>query len=291
MKTLKFAVFLAATVGLPNAYAQKGTLTFPQPPRTNPPPKDYVVVPPPPPLSTLKDQPRPNSAPGPKTAPGKAVLITAEEARTIIDGFKAAYPKLGSPRLLVYVDRAQLNEAAPPEKIPHPESREGSGTVNPGPSTDNAGDKSPPALADKQLVRDIGQCFSRPLRDAGASLTDPSAAAQVMGERPLDDFIGSSDQPEAQKDREALKKIADAVIEVSIFPMNTTGSAVPASQLTPVPDIQATAISLKDSRILGQASSSDLTSRLAPSTQASFDLREITEATALTLMEDMTPKP
>jgi hypothetical protein len=52
-----------------------------------------------------------------------------------------------------------------------------------------------------------------------------------------------------------------------------------------VPDIQATAIRLSDSKILGQAASSDITGRGTSAGQ--YDVREVAEATALALMEDM----
>jgi hypothetical protein len=57
----------------------------------------------------------------------------------------------------------------------------------------------------------------------------------------------------------------------------------------PVPDIQATAIRLKDAAIVGQAAASDI---LGKDVQAGrviqqFDASDITEATAIALMEDM----
>ena len=60
-------------------------------------------------------------------------------------------------------------------------------------------------------------------------------------------------------------------------------------QTVVTPDIQATAINLKDSKILGQASSADLTARVPPTALAGFSVPEITEATALALMDDMAP--
>jgi hypothetical protein len=56
-----------------------------------------------------------------------------------------------------------------------------------------------------------------------------------------------------------------------------------------VPDIQMTAIRLKDAAILGQAAASDVIGKgeAAAQTATRFDVRDITEATALALMEDM----
>ena len=61
------------------------------------------------------------------------------------------------------------------------------------------------------------------------------------------------------------------------------------TQRTTVPDIQATAIRLKDAAILGQAASADVlghgeqTARIAQR----FGVPDIAEATALALAEDM----
>jgi len=54
-----------------------------------------------------------------------------------------------------------------------------------------------------------------------------------------------------------------------------------------VPDIQMTAIRLKDASILGQASASDVLGQSATRAAKQFGVSEITEATALALMEDM----
>jgi len=56
-----------------------------------------------------------------------------------------------------------------------------------------------------------------------------------------------------------------------------------------VPDIQATAIRLKDAVILGQAAASDVLGKDAQAGRmvSTYDVRDITEATALALMEDM----
>src|SRR5437773_11541373 len=69
----------------------------------------------PPPISTVLV---PGVAPGAqqvyvyeqKPLAGRQPLVTPEQAQNIIDKFKAAYPKLGSPRLLVYVNRQLVDE-------------------------------------------------------------------------------------------------------------------------------------------------------------------------------------
>jgi len=136
----------------------------------------------------------------------------------------------------------------------------------------------------------VERLFGRPLRDAGAGLVDEKVAAALIADKPLDAFIGTTDTPEARKDREAIGKIADAVIEILISSKTVTVPTISGTQDIAIPDIQATAIGLKDSKILGQASSSDVTGRVPPATLGNFGVNEITEATALALMEDMTPK-
>ena len=129
------------------------------------------------------------------------------------------------------------------------------------------------------------------MREAGATLVDQKVAAQLIANRPLEDFVGTADTPEARKDREALTKSADAVIEVLMSSRDVSVPTISGAQTVSVPEIQATAINLKDSKIIGQAASSEVTSRVPPSSLGGYDVSEITEATALALMEDMTPNP
>jgi hypothetical protein len=305
MKTLKWFSFLVAVAVLPAAYAQKGTLDKPSQPPTYrpPPPKDYVVDPPPPPLATLLKKPEPIYVYEQKPLAGRPVLITPEQAQTIIDRFKAAYPKLGSPRFLIYVNRELVNEQSGMKLVRRQERIESVHQLaytNAEPATNEPATvksvekntyvtdtKSPPTLADKQLVRDVERLFGRPLRAAGAMLADQKVAAQMIADKPIAELIGTTDTPQARKDREALAKIADAVIEVLISSKTMTVPTITSSQDITVPDIQATVICLSDAKILGQTSSSEVTARVPPATLASYDVREITEATALALLEDM----
>jgi len=54
-----------------------------------------------------------------------------------------------------------------------------------------------------------------------------------------------------------------------------------------VPDLQATATRLSDSKIIGQIASSDVLGRVFSYAPRTFDAAEITEVTALVLMEEM----
>ncbi|MBC8094530.1 MAG: hypothetical protein H7Y43_01840, partial [Akkermansiaceae bacterium] len=226
---------------------------------------------------------------------GRAPLVTQEQAQTIINRFKEAYPGLGSPRLLIYVNRELVDEQSGMKLIKREETIESSrGGTNSEPSVRSTGEntyrtdgKTTPTLADRQTVRDIERLFGRPLRAAGASLVDQRVATQLIADRPMADFIGSTDTPQARKDREALGKVADTVIEILISSKTMTVTTMSSSQTVSVPDIQATAIRLKDSKIVAQATSTDVTNRVPPTSLASFSVNEIAEATALALMEDM----
>lgn len=152
--------------------------------------------------------------------------------------------------------------------------------------------KSAPALtlADRQTIRDVERLFGRPFRAAGAQLADQKVAAGMIADKPFNHFA-AADNDAARKEREALTKVADVVIEVLISSRQVSVLQVSGEQTFVVPDIQATAIRLSDSAILGQASSRDVLGkdRDAGKLVPHFDVNDITEATALALMEDMAP--
>ncbi|HEY1173836.1 MAG TPA: hypothetical protein VGH19_20895 [Verrucomicrobiae bacterium] len=144
-------------------------------------------------------------------------------------------------------------------------------------------------LADKQTVRDVERLFGRPLRHGNAKITDQRTATQLMGSRSVEEILKSTDTEQARKDRAAIAAQADVVLEVLISSRNITVPEVSGDKTYSAPDIQATAIRVKDSQIIGQASASDILGkdRYAGRVLRSFDVREIAEATALALMEDM----
>jgi hypothetical protein len=156
-------------------------------------------------------------------------------------------------------------------------------------NTYTASGRTAPTLADKQTTREVERLLGRPLRYAGASLADQKSAAALIADRPLDHFTAPTDEA-ARKDREALAKVADIVLEalVSTRPAKVVGVA--SDEIVQVPDIQLTAIRLSDSAVLGQASSVDVLGKdqQAGNLAKKYDIREITEATALALLEDIT---
>jgi hypothetical protein len=154
-----------------------------------------------------------------------------------------------------------------------------------GENTYQVKDAAKGTLADKQTVREIERLFGRAFRNGGARLADQKSAASLLDEKPAGRLVGDA----GAKDRAALADIADIAVEVLISSRNLTVPELAGDKTYSVPDIQATAIRLKDSAIVGQASASDI---LGKDVQAGrmlrqFDVRDITEATALALMEDM----
>jgi hypothetical protein len=240
------------------AQAQKGTLTFPHAPLPAPLPPVPVV------WEDTHFQPPPWSAAHvAKPATGdvavldqsstsqRAPLISPVQSQEIINRFKTAYPKLGSPRLLLAVNRELTN----------------------GQSL---------KFSEKQMLREVTREFGRPWRQADATLVNQKAAAALMAGKSFAEFIGSTS---ASTNREALGQLADVVIEVVVTaPPWTTPTAVG-------PNLQATAIRLSDSQILGQTTSAEATRNAPTAALANVTVAELAEATALALMQDLTTHP
>ncbi|MGC8743659.1 MAG: hypothetical protein ACP5T0_07265 [Verrucomicrobiia bacterium] len=255
-----------------------------------------------------------------KPAPPPPMLITAEQAKGVIDRFKEGYPKLGSPRFLIYINRelidtrsgvvasvasakteratTQIDSTVKDSKAAAAALGVTNGAgLQPGKYTKQTEnviinqtlkqkDKPELSLADRQTARDIERLFGRPLRAAGATLADQSIAVQMIEGKPVKDFLVSSEGDVARKEREAIKKIADVVIEVLVSSKQVTLPGLTGDITYNVPDIQATAVRLSDSKIIGQAASADIISRSQRPIQY-LNVYEVAEATALVLMEDM----
>ncbi|MFO1476679.1 MAG: hypothetical protein U1F98_08515 [Verrucomicrobiota bacterium] len=312
MKTLTFSL-LAGLLMVPAAFGQKAPPDYsrvPGPP-VKPPPSDFVVDPPPPPIAVQQPgKPVPVYVYDQKPAAGRQPLISPEQAQGIVNRFKAAYPKMGSPRFLIYVNRELVeqdqngmklvNRTETVETASAAVTNASAADTNAAPAVKSvekneyradAAARPQPTLADKQTVRDVERLFGRPLRAAGASIVDQKVAAELIADRPITEVIGAGDSPQARKDREAVNKIADAVIEILISSKPATVATTTGEQTVALPDIQATVVSLKDAKIIGQASSAEVTANIPPAVLATYNVREITEATALALMQDMTPAP
>ena len=120
-----------------------------------------------------------------------------------------------------------------------------------------------------------------------ASLVDQHVATRVVHPHGLDSLNAQTDQ--AREDRENLSQVADVVIEVLMSSRNVTVPEVSGDKIYTVPDIQMTAIRLKDAKIIGQASAADVMNRAGNPgyTARNFDVQAVTEATTIALMGDM----
>jgi hypothetical protein len=238
---------------------------------------------------------------------GRSYLIAPEQAQSIIDRFKEHYAKLGSPRFLIYINRELIDENSGMKLTSHKRVVETTRTVgnaeNPAAAADGvrqterasstnifrARDRNQTPLADRQTVRDVERLFGRALRLAQVHLADQRVATQLMGAGPVDNFAIQPDGEQALKDRQAVSKIADVVLEVLVSSKDATIAELAGDRIYTTPDIQVTAIRLSDSKIVGQATAADLIGQGPSAARAvrSYGVREIAEATALSLMEDM----
>jgi hypothetical protein len=250
-----------------------------------------AVVTPPPVAQAL---PRPAAAPQgvepqPQRVYGTAgeTLISRQTAEGVIDGFRKAYPTGAAPRVVVYVNRALIDTGSGlklTDRTEQFEKSEGSSKTS-GTNTYKQRDGAAPALADQQTVREIERLFGRAFRNAGAQLADQKVAAALLPEDAGAHLVGDG----AAKDRKALSEVADIAIEVLISSRNITVPEISGDASYPVPDIQATAIRLKDAAIVGQAAASDVIGKgvQAGRVVRQFSVQDITEATAIALMDDM----
>ena len=150
-------------------------------------------------------------------------------------------------------------------------------------------DRPGATIADRQTVRDVERLFGRPLRLAKVTLVDQGVATQLMADNALHNFTTPTEGEAARKDREAVSKYADIVMEVLISTRLATVPGVSGDKSYSVPDITVTAIRTKDMQHIGQASAYDIygKDRYAGALFRNFDVRDIAEATALALMEDI----
>ena len=234
----------------------------------------------------------------PKTSRGPE-LMTPEEAQIIQDKFRGVYATMGKPRVLIYVNRdlvdaqSGLRLSGRTERV---ETTRTTGAASNDVTTSRTvanntytpGTGNPPTLADRQTVRDVERLMGGPFRIAGATLVDQAIAAQLIGDRPLESL--TPENPQARRDREAVSKIADVALEVLISSRKVTVAEVAGDKIYNLPDIQATAIRLSDAKVIGQASSTDVINKAGggPGYAArNFGVEAITEATALSLMDDI----
>ena len=287
MKTTSLAplVLLLLVGSFAHAQKQSAPAVPASPPPPIPPPVNTVVIQTVAPVQPFVYEQSPIQGRGP--------LVTQEQAQTILSRFREGYPKLGSPRFLIYVNRELVDEesglklsARTAESVTQRTdgTKETQSVTNK--NTYRVRENKEIPLADKQTARDLERLFGRPLRLGGASLADQRVGTQLLGDKAMDAFDTRTSSEQARKDREALSKIADVVIEILISSKTVTVADFGGDRNSVVPDIQATAIRLSDARIMGQATASDLMGH-SGAAGVYFDVRQIAEATALSLMEDM----
>jgi len=111
----------------------------------------------------------------------------------------------------------------------------------------------------------------------------------MLADKPLDHFTTATNEA-ARKDREALARVTDVVVEILVSSRTVKVAQISGDTYQTVPDIQATAIRLSDSAIIGQASATDVLGKdkVAGRIARKFEVSDIAEATALALMEDIT---
>jgi hypothetical protein len=181
----------------------------------------------------------------------RSILSPRIRSAEILAKFKEAYLKLGSPRVLIYVNRELVDI---PMKV--------SGSPN---------DQTPVGKSlTQRTVEALEETFARLLKSATADLADQKMANSMMAGKILK-APDDDGEVKAKRDRDSLRKIADVAIEVLIAPAKDA----------PLPDVQATAIRLEDGRIVGQATTN------VPGREAETDTRSMGETIALSLLEDM----
>jgi hypothetical protein len=115
-------------------------------------------------------------------------------------------------------------------------------------------------LSSKQTKREVERLFGRPLRMAGVTLMDAD-----------------------------LTNLPEVSFEVLISEREITVNGIKGRQSHSVPDIQVTAIRMVDGRIIGQATVLDLFPKRSTAARMllRYDIQQLTEATALALMKDI----
>lgn len=219
--------------------------------------------------------------------PSGDTLIARQTADGLLENFRRVYKTDHAPRIVIYVNRALVDRASGLKLVGHTEKyyTDAGATKTSGDNTYQVKDAPAPTLADQQTVREIERLFGRVFRSAGAQLADQVTAAALLPEQAGTRLAGDS----AAKDREALGNIADIAIEILISSRNLTVPEVSGDATYTVPDIQATAIRLKDAAIVGQAAASDILGKGAQAGHIArqFSSADITEATAIALISDM----
>ena len=194
-------------------------------------------------------------------------IYTAEQAKAIVEEFRITYAKLGGPKIDVRVNFPRGAVQVPQLPIV---GVGGVPAIDPAtglPMPAGGGIPGAPArifdtdeLSSKQTKREVERLFGRPLRMAGVTLMDAD-----------------------------LTNLPEVSFEVLISEREITVNGIKGRQSHSVPDIQVTAIRMVDGRIIGQATVLDLFPKRSTAARMllRYDIQQLTEATALALMKDI----
>ena len=199
-------------------------------------------------------------------------IYTAEQAKAIVEEFRITYVKLGGPKIDVRVNFPRGAVQVPQLPIVGvggvPAIDPATGLPMPAGGAPAAGGiPGAPArifdtdeLSSKQTKREVERLFGRPLRMAGVTLMDAD-----------------------------LTNLPEVSFEVLISEREITVNGIKGRQSHSVPDIQVTAIRMVDGRIIGQATVLDLFPKRSTAARMlqRYDIQQLTEATALALMKDI----
>ncbi len=199
-------------------------------------------------------------------------IYTAEQAKAIVEEFRITYAKLGGPKIDVRVNFPRGAVQVPQLPIVGvggvPAIDPATGLPMPAGGAPAAGGiPGTPArifdtdeLSSKQTKREVERLFGRPLRMAGVTLMDAD-----------------------------LTNLPEVSFEVLISEREITVNGIKGKQTHSVPDIQVTAIRMTDGRIIGQATVLDLFPKRSTAARMlqRYDIQQLTEATALALMKDI----
>lgn len=211
--------------------------------------------------------------------------------------FFETYQQLGQPRLLFIVNRepgeepvasgARRGHARGERAQEAREARVAGGMRTSFVATQPA--VAAPAPPPGPPLGEVTRAFDQPFREGGVRLADPTAVATLMAGKPLVHFTASGSEA-ARRDRAALAQVADVIVEVVVARREVVLPVGSAERVGWQPEVQATAIRLSDSAIIGQANSRDWVKRQRGGKRgadAGESLAALTEATALALMESI----
>jgi hypothetical protein len=196
-------------------------------------------------------------------------IYNAQQAQQIVEDFRAAYIKLGAPRINISVNLPQGTF-----EVPQLPTVGVGGTPQIDPATglpmpvgvEGAAPAAAPRIFDtdelstRQTKREVELLFGRPLRLAGATLIDP-----------------------------AQTNLPELTLEILLGEREITVPGINGTKTHTVPDIIVTATRAADGQVLGQATVLDLFPHQAAAARMlqRYNIQQLTEATALALMKDI----